>query len=388
MAAAVGAILVGPGIAQAQEGGDVVAARRGSRARIGVYLEERCEVRAGAAPGLPGSCDQAPIVRSVTVGGPADLAGVQAGDTLLAIDGVPIASAAGRGMLAELEVGQEVSIEVGRGSGRSTIDIVPEVMAPAAWVTVRARPEGAGAGLRELRVVRIPEVQVPRPAPELAPGAPHAEEGSMVLFHEDSLGTFRVEVGVGDSLPGDLTHLDGVRRYVWRNEQLARRLREVRQSSLRTARIRLDSLLHAHGRLLVQVKEGGGQGREVIFAPRSDWSDREPHAVARERELPGKLRVLFVPDRRVAGAEFRELTAELGEYFEGADGGLLVLRVLPGTPAARLGLRGGDVVVEAGGKICNDIDTLRGILEGRDEGGVDVKWIRKGTAHSGRLIDL
>jgi S1-C subfamily serine protease len=50
----------------------------------------------------------------------------------------------------------------------------------------------------------------------------------------------------------------------------------------------------------------------------------------------------------VAGAQLQKFD-ELKTYF-GADSGVLVLRVVPGTPAARAGLKGGDVIMRANGR--------------------------------------
>jgi serine protease Do len=95
---------------------------------------------------------------------------------------------------------------------------------------------------------------------------------------------------------------------------------------------------------------------------------------------------LLLSDRRVGGAEFRELSGDLAEYFDGADEGLLVLRVLRDTPAERMGLKDGDVVVEAGGTKCSTIIILRDAIARSGPGGsVEVKWVRKGQTHTGNL---
>ena len=93
--------------------------------------------------------------------------------------------------------------------------------------------------------------------------------------------------------------------------------------------------------------------------------------------------VMFV-EHRLGGAEFRVLTPELAEYFE-ADSGLLVLRVIPYTPAHQLGLRGGDVVIEVGGHESPDMLMFRDLASNAGANGFEVKWIRKGSTHSGRM---
>lgn len=61
----------------------------------------------------------------------------------------------------------------------------------------------------------------------------------------------------------------------------------------------------------------------------------------------------------VAGAEFTELNPGLARYFDGAKEGILVLRVSPGTPAEKAGLRPGDVVVAIDGRRVRDVGELR-----------------------------
>ena len=81
-----------------------------------------------------------------------------------------------------------------------------------------------------------------------------------------------------------------------------------------------------------------------------------------ERHLEdGILTAVSAGRRALAGAEFSEVNPELGSYF-GTDRGLLVLRVAPGTPAARAGLIAGDVVVRADGEQVGTLPALRAAL--------------------------
>jgi serine protease Do len=52
------------------------------------------------------------------------------------------------------------------------------------------------------------------------------------------------------------------------------------------------------------------------------------------------------------------LIEDMADYF-GVESGVLVLRVEPGTPAARTGLRGGDVIVRADGEDVESVQELR-----------------------------
>lgn len=83
------------------------------------------------------------------------------------------------------------------------------------------------------------------------------------------------------------------------------------------------------------------------------------------RGMPGVVSSLgdvFVVGRRaVAGAELTDISPGLATYF-GTDSGVLVVRVAPETPAARAGLRDGDVIVAAEGQAVSDVAELRWAL--------------------------
>lgn len=95
------------------------------------------------------------------------------------------------------------------------------------------------------------------------------------------------------------------------------------------------------------------------------------------------LRSLELGARALAGANLTELNDDLAEYFE-ADDGVLVTRVEEGTPAARAGLRGGDVVVEVNGDDVHDLDDVRR-LAARAEGPLDLTVMRRGERRSIRI---
>jgi S1-C subfamily serine protease len=80
---------------------------------------------------------------------------------------------------------------------------------------------------------------------------------------------------------------------------------------------------------------------------------------------------------RAAGAEVVELKPELAAYFD-VEGGVLVVEVAPGTPAARAGLRPGDVLTRVGGVDVASMGHVRaGLAQPRDS--VPVRLVRKGT---------
>jgi S1-C subfamily serine protease len=63
----------------------------------------------------------------------------------------------------------------------------------------------------------------------------------------------------------------------------------------------------------------------------------------------------------VAGAEMTRLLEDMTEYF-GVERGVLVLHVEPGTPAARAGLRAGDVIVRAEDEDLDAVSELRDLI--------------------------
>ena len=165
------------------------------------------------------------------------------------------------------------------------------------------------------------------------------------------------------------------RHLVLEDPELAERLESIRVEALNSAREKLELLVERGG---VLARSG-----ELPEAYAFRVASPEGGGVTRMRAPVAAPDGMFV-EYRLAGAEFRVLTPELAEYFE-ADSGLLVLRVIPRTPAHQLGLRGGDVVVEVGGQENPDMATFQELASNAGATGVEVKWIRKGTPLEGRL---
>jgi hypothetical protein len=82
--------------------------------------------------------------------------------------------------------------------------------------------------------------------------------------------------------------------------------------------------------------------------------------------------------RAVAGAELAELNPGLAEYF-GVMNGVLVLDARDGTPAARAGIRAGDVIVRVNGTAVSSIAELRRTMAAVPQGtAVEVRVLRRG----------
>ena len=91
---------------------------------------------------------------------------------------------------------------------------------------------------------------------------------------------------------------------------------------------------------------------------------------------PGDVTVnVYYEDMTVAGARVQRFAA-LKEYF-GVDSGVLVLSVVPGTPAARAGLRDGDVIVRAGGKTVTDPGRLSRQIERASGNSLSLEIVRQ-----------
>jgi hypothetical protein len=79
----------------------------------------------------------------------------------------------------------------------------------------------------------------------------------------------------------------------------------------------------------------------------------------------------------VGGARVETISEGLGKAI-GVDEGVLVMRVRPGTPAARAGLRDGDVIRQAGGQKIRSVGELRGVIAmGDPEEGVKLLILRE-----------
>jgi serine protease Do len=81
--------------------------------------------------------------------------------------------------------------------------------------------------------------------------------------------------------------------------------------------------------------------------------------------------------RRQIGIDVTPLTKQLGNYFGVESGrGLLVDSVLPDSPAAKSGLKAGDVIIEADGReVAGNIDLIRAVNKEK-EGSVNLTVIR------------
>jgi serine protease Do len=76
------------------------------------------------------------------------------------------------------------------------------------------------------------------------------------------------------------------------------------------------------------------------------------------------------------GVRLDDLTPQLAEYFGAKDGGVLVTSVTEGSPAAKAGLKAGDVITSVNGDRVRDYDTLASELRGIENADVTLGIVR------------
>jgi len=152
---------------------------------------------------------------------------------------------------------------------------------------------------------------------------------------------------------------------VWSAGQLRRLVRETppgRHVSLEVSRggavQRLSATLEeSKDRELAFGDEG--LGLEPPLAPMPPMPPLGP--LLRERDGGRSIlreRLLDIRPGRL-GLSFQEVSGQLARYFKVDDGGLLVTDVEADGPAAKAGVRAGDVIVKVDGKAVSDADDLR-----------------------------
>lgn len=118
----------------------------------------------------------------------------------------------------------------------------------------------------------------------------------------------------------------------------------------------------------------------------------EPHGFAagpidRARRGMERVRDLrFSGKHGFLGVMTQDLDGDLGAYFGAKDGGALVTEVVEDSPAEKLGLRAGDVIVEVDGTEVEDAADLRSVVGKHDEADeVQVVWLRDKKRQNGKV---
>lgn len=348
-AAAAAAMLLLPGAPGAAAAQARAAAVDSTRGWLGIGLRETLECpsadAAGAAAGRRG-CGSSMVVRAVFRSSPAQRAGVAPGDTLVRVDGHALGTEAAADRLRSLRPGEPVELLLGGTGGRRSVTLMPDPRPRAPGpVSVRfTTPEAPG----RVSVAVRPRVMIGTADSSLSFELPTAPE---VVFDTEALEGIRVDEQGRVFLERGPDQLVRLRQF----ERMAERLRAVRDSALETARERIRAVR-------AEVRRGG--------APEGSFT----WTVA-----PGG-------PHRALGAEFWTVSPELARSLRGVEHGMLVLKVLPGTPAAELGLRPGDVLVRLADTPLRTGRDLRAPFSGpHPRQAVTVRWIREGVAMTDTL---
>jgi membrane-associated protease RseP (regulator of RpoE activity) len=339
------------------------------------------------------------LVTDVMSGSPAEEAGVRPGDRLLAVNGLD--SPTELEQLAErlrLRVGDRVVMEIERAGERRRLQLqaaerpddvhlgrrievaYSEGDQVEAWVrsmdSLRVEIVREGGG-----TVQVRATSGPRPGRLTVVGAdgPGSVRAPFEFF------VFRGEAH--DSLRQEMTELNHTveelrQRVAERSAELARHgTRDasglVRDEEVRRLSRMIDQAALRSAALEAAMAEDARRtaGLEYIVRSPAPTAPLAPDADAKA-EAFRPLTPYILGRNRVAGAEVVDLRPELAEYFT-VEGGVLVVDVAPGTPAALAGLVPGDVITRIDQVGVRSVEDLRfGVSMAED--GVPLTLIRKG----------
>ena len=119
-----------------------------------------------------------------------------------------------------------------------------------------------------------------------------------------------------------------------------------------------------------------------------DFDIPEMHGMHDTPGAPGHhMRFITGPSRTWLGVELHPMSPELREALKGpSDRGLLINRVVEGSPAQAAGLQAGDIIIAVAGKGVEEIGDIGQALRDRDAGdSVEVKVVRNGSE---RTLDV
>lgn len=157
--------------------------------------------------------------------------------------------------------------------------------------------------------------------------------------------------------------------------ELSRRVRETPAG--RTVRLGLIRGGAEH-QVALELGEPAGRFRSLEVRPSPEVRMRAGELRERLRREGGPERArLFHMGHPRLGVSVMSLTEQLGEHF-GAEGGegALISGVRPETPAAKAGLRAGDVILSVAGEKVEGPGDITRILRDHEEGPVEVRILR------------
>lgn len=351
---------------------------------LGVTYDVRWVVEGGDG------CASRVIVDGVAQGSPAQRAGIRGGDVLIAINGDRTPAARLRVLPGVLASGDSVRLVVARDGATREVTAIADRRPD--------RPPATAPGVGASSVVAPPLAPGRRLAPSATQALAASRDLPVVYLDGDRITASNVETGGGQAGAVGYWLVAGQEQPVYRSlPARPRNELDVRVAGLlRCAAEQSRSLPALVALDLGHVRERAESLRVVIARRAQEYRDREGQeamlrelVAARTSELDGALSHLFTQlgaprlpagATDVFGAETVTMEPELAAYFQGARG-LLVVRVAPGSPARRSGLRPGDVIMAAAGRPVASQADLRAVVAGPEAGStraVELSIVRQG----------
>jgi C-terminal processing protease CtpA/Prc len=246
------------------------------------------------------------------------------------------------------------------------------LLGPATQVRIRASVADAAPPLERLRSLDEfantwigRDVQAP-----FAFGLFRSEQHDSLEGEMDGLNRLYRELRAreGERLRQIMSSQGGILRVVDQNDPVLSHVRET-----------LVELTTESRRLRKAMDNAARQNGSAVYvrsAPRV--AGFVPDAAEPTREAFSPLAPYLLGENRVAGAEVMDVSSDLAEALQ-VEGGVLVLEVSDGTPAAVAGIRAGDVITRIDQVTVRSVDDLR-IGLSRASAETPVTLIRRGTS--------
>jgi S1-C subfamily serine protease len=300
-------------------------------------------------------CDLELDISEVQEGGPAARGGLLPGDRMIAINGQDLTFMTWEPLRRSIRAGTPVSIDVMRDEARHFARVTPAPVARDAEGGRWIGPARSRTVSRERRSVFVVT---------LTPLNRAEGEAAFAITVRD---TEDQEV---EFEPAALRVTGGRLRLVPLSEETYGELPDLRREIVGTLR-GITNSSYERASNAVQVVEN-------IRARLPSDSELRARLTRIAQVGLDEVRLATTFNRSWAGALFEPASRNLASAVEAQRGGLIVLRVIASSPAARLGLREGDIVFQAGDTPIEEVKDLQWAIESA-QGPLEIRWIRKGS---------
>ena len=243
-----------------------------------------------------------------------------------------------------------------------------------------------------------------RPAPPAIPEAPDAHPdftfylggGSFLgIFPEevtrDNMGRLNLReprgVAISKVIEGSPAEKAGLRK-----DDVVLRFNGEEVTSVRKLNRMIGEVAPDHTARLTISRGGAEQDVSVTLAKRKEFNsmvapDAEGMGKYFEelKRAPGAFTLAFGSSRRI-GITTNTLTKQLADYFGVSDDkGVLVTSVKEGSPAAKAGLKAGDVITEVDGEKIDEVGDLSRAINRKSDGDISLTVVRDKSARTIRV---